>query len=220
MTKQRIKETDQGISGELVVRDYDEAMRNMRDKGIIETNDIIKSGINKGTALEIGPGPGYLGLEWLKNTDDTYLQWLEISEDMKNIAIKNAKEYGLSDRVKVTVTDATKKFPFKDNYFDAVFTNGSLHEWSNPLEVFNEIDRVLKNGGKFFISDLKRNINPILTLIMKMMTKKKSMKEGLVTSINASYLKNELIEILSKSNLKNFNVTENPFGLIITGIKE
>ena len=220
MKKQRIPETDQGITGELVVSDFDKFQKKLRDRGLIETDDIIKSGINTGEALEIGPGPGYLGLEWLKKTNNTNLHWIEISEDMKKIALKNAKEYSFTDRVKITVSDATNKFPFRDNYFDAVFTNGSMHEWTNPVGVFNEVYRVLKKGGKFFISDLKRNLNPILLFIMKFTTNKKSMKQGLVTSVNASYLKNELIQILSKSNLKNFIVNENPFGLIITGTKE
>ena len=45
--------------------------KRLRDKIWIETKDIKKSGITKGIALEIGPGPGYLGLEWLKNTQGT-----------------------------------------------------------------------------------------------------------------------------------------------------
>ncbi len=173
MKQQRIPETDHGITGELLVSDFNEFQKKMRDRGLIETDSIIKSGINSGTALELGPGPGYLGLEWLKKTNNTYLQWLEISEDMKNVELKNAKDYGLVDRIKATVSDATKEFPFNNNTFDAVFTNGSLHEWTNPVKVFNEIERVLKKGGKFFISDLKRNINLFLVLIMKFITKKK-----------------------------------------------
>jgi hypothetical protein len=38
----------------------------MRDKGWMETDLILKLGIQHGLALEVGPGPGYLGLEWLK----------------------------------------------------------------------------------------------------------------------------------------------------------
>jgi len=224
MKKQRIPETDQGITGELNVCDYDRFQKKMRDKGLIETKELIKSGICKGIALEIGPGPGYLGLEWLKNTTNTFLYWLEISEDMKNIALKNAEEYGLIDRIKIIISDATKKFPFADGIFDAVFTNGSLHEWANPAEVFNEIERVLKHRGKCFISDLKRNINPILVFLMKILSgikyQSKEMEKGLTTSINAAYLKNELKEMLSKNKFNNFYINENPFGLTITGIKE
>ncbi len=218
--KKRIPETDHGIEGEIFVSDFDEFQKLMRDKGFIETDEIIKSGINYGTVLEIGPGPGYLGLEWLSKTQKTNLYWLEISEDMKNIAVKNAKEYAMQDRVKYVISDATKNFPFENEKFDAVFTNGSLHEWTNPIEVFIEINRVLKTGGKFFVSDLKRNINFFLKILMKIMTKKKSMKKGLVTSIQAAYLKNEIENILKKSQIKDFTISENAFGLIITGCKE
>ena len=71
MTRPRVTETDQGIQGEFTVNLYNQMQRRLRDKGWIETKDIIKSGITKGLALEIGPGPGYLGLEWLKNTQGT-----------------------------------------------------------------------------------------------------------------------------------------------------
>ena len=68
MPKSRIVETENGIQGELNVQMYDTMQRHLRDRGWIETNALIKSGITKGKALEIGPGPGYLGLEWLKKT--------------------------------------------------------------------------------------------------------------------------------------------------------
>jgi len=220
MVKERIPETDHGIEGEILVSDYDLFQRKMRDKGYIETDDIIKSGINKGTALEIGPGPGYLGLEWLKKTENTNLFWLEISEDMKKIGEKNIREYGFKNRVDYVIADATKKFPFENDKYDAVFSNGSLHEWANPVEVFNEVYRVLKKGGKFFVSDLKRNISFLLLFIMKIMTKNRSMKQGLITSVQAAYIKPEIIELLNKTKINNFEIKENPFGIIITGVKK
>jgi len=68
MTRPRIVETDQGIQGAFNVESYDAMQRYLRDKGWIETDAIIKSGISTGKALEICPGPGYLGLKWLKKT--------------------------------------------------------------------------------------------------------------------------------------------------------
>ena len=61
MTKPRVKETDQGIQGEWMVEIFDQFQRGMRDRGWIETDAIIKSGIRAGHALELGPGPGYVG---------------------------------------------------------------------------------------------------------------------------------------------------------------
>ena len=78
MVKPRIIETDHGIQGEYDIEIYDQMMRRMRDKGWIETNLILKAGITQGLVLEMGPGPGYLGLEWLKKTEGTSLRALEI----------------------------------------------------------------------------------------------------------------------------------------------
>jgi ubiquinone/menaquinone biosynthesis C-methylase UbiE len=221
MVKQRIPERDHGITGEAEVAEYDTFQKHLRDKGILETDKIIKHGISYGTALEIGPGPGYLGLEWLKKTSNTKVTGLEISEDMRKLALKNAEEYGMKDRVEYVISDATKSFPFESGTFDAVFSYGSLHEWTDPIPVFNEISRVLKTGGRFFISDLKRNINFIMKLMMKMMTKSIGivvLREGVITSINASYVRKEILEILGESDLNNFSVSEHPAGLRIKGI--
>jgi len=108
MVKPRVIETDQGIQGEFDVQIYDSMMRRMRDKGWIETNLILKVGITQGLVLEVGPGPGYLGLEWLKKTEETNLKALEISPNMIMIAERNAKEYGLEARVEYIDGDAQK----------------------------------------------------------------------------------------------------------------
>jgi ubiquinone/menaquinone biosynthesis C-methylase UbiE len=131
--------------------------RRLRDKGWIETKDIMKSGIRKGLVLERGPGPGYGGLEWLKKTQGTTLKGLDISADMKAIAGWNAEEYGFSERVEYMHSN-TDTMPFDNETFDGLFTNGSLHDWSNPKDTFNEIWRVLKKGGRVFISDLRRDM--------------------------------------------------------------
>ena len=68
-------------------------------------DSIIKSGITHGIALEIGPGPGYLGLEWLKKTNGTILRGVDISKEMIKIAEENAGEYRLQNRVKYVQSD-------------------------------------------------------------------------------------------------------------------
>lgn len=157
MTKPRVKETDQGIQGEFTVQLYDKFQRAMRDKGWIETDAIIKSGIRFGHVLEVGPGPGYVGLEWLRKTEGTHLTGLDISPDMVRMAEGNAREYGLAARTKYLHSDGGE-IPFEDSEFDAVFTTGSLHEWEKPRSTFDEIWRVLNPGGRIFISDLRRDM--------------------------------------------------------------
>jgi len=192
--------------------------RHLRDKGWIETNRIIAFGINSGLALEIGPGPGYLGLEWLKKTTNTNLKCVEISPDMIKIAEKNTREYHFIDRVEYKEGKA-EVIPFSDNMFDAVFTNGSLHEWPDPMKAFNEIHRVLKRGGKFFISDLRRDMNPFMAFFLKINAKPKEIRPGLISSINAAYTKEEIVVILSKTPLKDAIVSKDMIGIEIKGIK-
>ena len=219
MVKERIIETDSGIQDELEVEIYDSFLKGMRDRGWLETNLIIATGINKGLSLEIGPGPGYLGLEWLKKTEGTQLKGVEISASMIKLAEKNAEEYGLSARANYVVGDASN-MSFSDNTFDSVFTNGSLHEWSQPEKIFNEIFRVLKPQGIYFISDMRRDMNFFIKWFMKAIAKPKEIRSGLITSINASYTTKEVRSILNVTALKNSTISCNPMGIIIKGIKQ
>ena len=218
MPKPRKVETDQGIQGEFNVQIYDQMQRRLRDKGYIETKDIIKSGINSGLALEVGPGPGYLGLEWLKLTQESMLKGLDISPDMIKIAEKNAEEYGLSDRVEYVLSSG-EKIPFEHNMFDAVFTNGSLHEWSEPQKTFDEIWQVLKPGGRVFISDLRRDMSFLIRWFLWINTKPKEIRPGLISSINAAYTPDELGELIKGTNLAQCKVSANMIGLKLTGVK-
>jgi ubiquinone/menaquinone biosynthesis C-methylase UbiE len=218
MAKPRVPETDSGITGEFTVKSYDLMQRNLRDKGWIETNLLIQHGIESGMALEIGPGPGYLGLEWLKKTERTILKGLEISEDMISVAKKNAAEYGLTGRAEYVKGDA-QRMPFKDGYFDAVFTNGSLHEWAHPEEILNEIARVLKPGGRYFISDMRRDMNILAKWFLLLICQPKNMRSGLISSINSSYVFSEIKIMLPKTRLQGWQAKKNFLGIVITGQK-
>jgi ubiquinone/menaquinone biosynthesis C-methylase UbiE len=218
MPKARIVETDSGIQGEATVAIYDTMQRKLRDRGWIETNDIIQSGITKGLALEVGPGPGYLGLEWLKHTEGTRLKGLDISADMIAVAERNAKEYGLTSRVEYVRSNGNK-MPFADSMFDAVFTNGSLHEWADPKNTMNEIWRVLKPDGRIFISDLRRDMFVLMRWFLYSASKPKEIRPGLISSINAAYTPDELRELIKDTKLASCEVSGNLIGIKLTGKK-
>ncbi len=99
MTKERIIETRDGIQDALTVEVFDRFARGMRDKGWNNVSSFLAAGITGGRVLEIGPGPGYVGLEWLKACPEGTLTALEISPEMIRLARKNAAEYGMSGRV-------------------------------------------------------------------------------------------------------------------------
>ncbi len=218
MTKPRVPETDHGIQGEFNVTTYDQMHRRLRDRGWIETADLLKHEITQGYALEVGPGPGYLGLEWLKRTQGTTLKGLDISPDMIALAERNAREYGLAHRVEY-VRSSGSTMPFDDNTFDAAFTNGSLHEWADPRSTFDEICRVVKPGGKIFISDMRRDMFALVRWFLWLNTEPKEIRPGLDSSINAAYTPQELERLIEGTKLKRFTVSSNPIGLTLSGTK-
>jgi ubiquinone/menaquinone biosynthesis C-methylase UbiE len=218
MAKQRIPETDKGIQGEFNANAYDQMMRRSRDKGELQIQHILQKGITQGVALEIGPGPGYIGLEWLKRTSNTMLKGLDISPEIIKIADRNAAEYGLSDRVEYKQGSGSG-IPFDDSFFDAVFTYDSLHEWSQPGETLNEIYRVLKPGGRYLISDLRRDISLLIKWFLWFNTQPNEIRPGLTASINAAYLEHEILAILKRTRLCDSTIEKNPFGMTIFGSK-
>ena len=218
MFRARVPETDHGIVGEFTVSMYDQMQRNLRDKGWIQTKALLKAGITSGHAMEMGSGPGYLGLEWLKNTLGTSLTGLDISPDMIALAQKNASEYALADRAHY-VQGSGSSMPFDEGSFDAVFTNGSLHEWADPRATFNEIWRVLRVGGRYFISDLKRDMPVLLHWFIRLSTKPKGMRPGLETSIGASYTRSELEELVKGTRFEGCKIDSAAIGNTLTGVK-
>ena len=214
---QRIPETED--EGEFnYTHTYDQMMRRIRDMGLLQIQLILEKSITQGLALEIGPGPGYIGLEWLKHTSNTMLKGLDISPEMIKIAERNATEYSLSDRVEYRKGSGSE-IPFDDSYFDALFTYHSLHEWSKPEETFNEIERVLRVGGKYMIFDLRRDIFPIIKSLMLFNTLPEEIRPKLIASINASYVEVEVQTILKQTRLCDSIIEKNSTGMVISGSK-
>jgi len=218
MVRERVIETTEGIQDAFDVEAYDREMRKMRHRGFIETPEILKAGIRAGVALEISPGPGYLGIDWLSKTEGATLVGLDISENMLARSRANAEREGVGDRVEYVHGDACS-MPFEDGTFDGVFANGGLHEWADPVAVFDEVARVLKPGGRYCITDLRRDMLFLIRWAMLLFIRERSMRRGLVTSINAAYTPGEARELVGRSRLPTPRVSGNAFGLSISGVK-
>lgn len=186
----------------------------MRDRGLMHTRETIGAGVDSSLVLEVGPGPGYLGLEWLKATDGTRLHGLEISPAMIAVAQRNAQEYGITKRAEFMEGNALA-MPFEDATFDRAFSNGSPHEWAEPERVFDEIARGLKPGGAYCLGDLRCDINPVIAWFMKLMTSRE-LKAGFASSLKAAYTVVKLQEMLPKTALADATVSADAFGLSMT----
>ncbi len=191
---------------DFTTEEYSEACRKMEGEYRRLINFIFKKLDIKENSkiLEIGPGPGWIGIMMAKQDPSLTIIGIELSKDMMRVANKNIRKEGIDDRISYIHGNAENMYKFLDNTFDVVFGNGTLHHWENPINVFNEIFRVLKPDGIFCISDGRRDIGLGAKVIFHTMKWfiPKFMRIGWKTSINAGYTPEELTEILDQSNLK------------------
>lgn len=219
MKEARTPQTDLKERRGFFAQIYDDMTHVMLTEGWLKAQylaPIISSGITSGLVLEVGSGPGYLGLEWLKSTEGTTLKCLDIDESMIATARKHANQYGLSDRVEYIKADASQ-MPFEDEHFDAVFSNCSLHEWAHPEPILNEISRVLRSGGQYCIVDLRRDMRPRVKRFLWAQTRPEEMRPTCLSAIEASYTVSEIRTMLARTKLLSWDIDENFWGFTISG---
>ncbi len=168
------------------------------------------------TVLEIGPGPGWAGINVLKKRKDLTLVGLEPSPDMIRVAVENASKEGLKS------IDYIKGFgenmvQLKDRQFDLVISRDSLHHWDDPGKVFKEIRRVLKPNGKVYIHDSRRDMSVFGRHIVAIFSRFITTNMGLYwkSSIAASYTPDEIKSILSVNSIDDWRVESDMMDLII-----
>lgn len=149
---------------------------------------IKRMGISSGRILDIGTGSGTLAISLCKEFPDINAVGIDISNLILTFARENAERNNLEKRV-TFIESKAEDLPFENETFDLIVSSNTLHLISNPIKMFNEINRVLKIDGKFFISDFKRNLFGLLS-----------------SHIRASYTPKEIKEILKESSLKNWIV--------------
>ena len=87
------------------------------------------------------------------------LQVNDLGDTFEN-AKNNAIIEGVADKCEFIIGDFTKKFEFPDEYFDIIMSRQALYLMpkNKSVEVFQEVDRCLKRGGKIiFYECLKRD---------------------------------------------------------------
>ncbi|HTY38371.1 MAG TPA: methyltransferase domain-containing protein [Bacteroidota bacterium] len=106
------------------------------------------------TVLEIAPGPGYLAIELVKRRQCKVVA-LDISKTFLEIARSNAREAGVE--IDFRLGDVSS-MPFGAAEFDFILCTSSFKNFTEPLVALNEMCRVLKPGGRVWLSDLRRDI--------------------------------------------------------------
>jgi len=154
-------------------------------------------GVTSGKVLDVGTGTGMLAIEFAKGIPGVEVVGLDLSDVVLELARDNAQKSGVSSRVSFEKGDA-QDMPFEDDTFDLVISGNTLHLLKNPVRMFNEIQRVLKPGGRFLVSDLRRSWLGILT-----------------EHVRSAYSAEEVRDLLRQSELQNWKVRDSFFWLSV-----
>ena len=107
--------------------------------------------------LDLGTGTGYLAFPLARYNMKSQIYGLDIVEH--TLAVNQSK----ADAEELTnchfISYNGLEFPFEDEYFDIIVSRYALHHFPAIQNTFNEMARVLKNGGILFISDPTPNLD-------------------------------------------------------------
>ncbi|MGD2041736.1 MAG: class I SAM-dependent methyltransferase [Anaerolineae bacterium] len=179
--------------------------------------------VTHGQALDLGTGPGYVALELARQAPGLRVIGVDLAAHMVEQAQRQAKWMGLAGRGLWPQGDA-HCLPFPDGSVDLVVSSFAMHHWQEPLQVLNEIARVLKPsrpgskgsgqasgsmaGGRYFIADLCREVTQLQRLFAYGSIPAVSIPfgsywgyGGYYESVRAGYTCQEAQELLDRSNL-------------------
>ncbi|MFW6107052.1 MAG: class I SAM-dependent methyltransferase [bacterium] len=103
-----------------------------------------------GVWLDVGAGPGGLGLALAARSPQSVVVLLDPSTDALGSALAAAGEQGLEPRT-VTVVGRAEDMPLPDASVDLAVSRGSIFFWDDPVQGLNEVHRVLRPGGKAMV---------------------------------------------------------------------
>ena len=101
--------------------------------------------------LDLGTGSGYLSFPIAKNNPGCEV----IGLDIVNAALKANRARATAEGIKNLsfISYDGIDFPFETDSFDLVVTRYALHHFPDIDHSIGEVSRVLKNGGRLFVSD-------------------------------------------------------------------
>lgn len=174
--------------------------------GFIET--VVNLSPATGKFLEVGTGTGRIAIGVAKYNPDIQMEGVDLSENMLTVAMDNAAEEKVAERIKFSISDA-KRLPFDDHSFDCVFCHNMLHHIPDPLAVTQEMNRVVKHRGAIIGRDLIRVPDFLIFFHVHILglPYNKLMKKEYRDSIKAALSKEEWIDLCNKSGIEGARVT-------------
>ena len=100
--------------------------------------------------VDLGTGPGGLGLALLEKVSEGTMVLIDPDADALRRALDAAHQRGVASRV-VVVTGSAESIPLPDESVDVVVSRGSFYFWPDRAQGLREIWRILRPGGRAMI---------------------------------------------------------------------
>ncbi|MDC7226245.1 MAG: methyltransferase domain-containing protein [Spirochaetales bacterium] len=111
-----------------------------------------KAGKNE-ICVDLGSGRGTDAIRMAESVGrEGMVYGLDISDGMLKTAEKTASRLGI-ENIKFIKTDL-EDMPLEENTVDLVISNCVINHAENKQNVWNEVHRILKAGGRFVVSDI------------------------------------------------------------------
>ncbi len=108
--------------------------------------------------LDVCAGTNVIGIELLKKQPELEVYAVDRSDAMQEVGKQRAKQQGFE--IEGRICDV-HQLPFPDNHFDVVTLQYATRHL-RVIDVFKEINRVLKPGGHFYHCDMLRPANKLI----------------------------------------------------------
>lgn len=167
-----------------------------------------KLGKKQAKVLDIGTGTAQIPVILSDLQPQWHITAVDLAESMLKLAKKNIEKAGKSQQITLTLVDG-KKMPYDDQSFDLVICNSLVHHIPNPLNLFAEIDRVVKANGSILIRDLLRpeSENEIEEIVKQAnLDYNPRQKKLFKDSLHAALTLDEIQEIISQIGWHNAQV--------------
>ncbi len=143
--------------------------------------------------LDLGSGAGFDCFLAAKKVGRTgKVIGVDMTEEMVERARENAKKQGY-DNVEFKLGDI-ENLPINDNSIDVVISNCVVNLAPDKSRVFKEVYRVLKNGGRMYISDI--------VLLDNLSQEQKENEDLIAGCVGGALLKDDYLKIIKDAGFE------------------
>ncbi len=110
----------------------------------------------EGRIIDVGCGSGATAIVLAQEFPQSEVVGVDLSEPLLRLATQAAQAAGMDSRMRFETGDA-EHIPYEENTFDAVLSLNMVHIVEYPIQMLDEIERILVPDGSLFIVDLRRS---------------------------------------------------------------